>query len=103
MADGTAPRPATPARQSWTSGAKDAVITSLSALVWATVGQGIINEVFWPAVDQPQVRDFGFLVLGPPGWREVKAVNQYTLSMPEDPAVPITRVTHAGDFYTLAC
>ena len=32
--------------QSWTSGAKDAITTSLTAHVWATVGQGILNEVF---------------------------------------------------------
>lgn len=101
MADGTAPLPTSPASQSWAAGAKDAVITSLSARVWATVGQGILNEVFWPAVDQPQVKDLGFLVLGPPGWREIKAVNEYTLVPPEDPAVPIAHIVHSGEFYRL--
>jgi hypothetical protein len=28
----------------------------------------------WPAVDQPQIKDFGFLVVGPPGWRELRRV-----------------------------
>jgi len=51
--------------------------------VWATTGQGIVNEVYWPAVDQPQVKDFGFLIGGAGWWREVKRVGNYTLSTPE--------------------
>lgn len=87
--------------QSWTSGAKDAVVASLTGRVWACLGQGIVNEVFWPAVDQPQVRDFGFLLNQGPRWREVKAVDDYVLSLPDDPAVPLVTVTHRGDFSTL--
>jgi len=92
--------------QSWTSGAKDLVSTSLTGRVWVTIGRGIVNEVFWPAVDQPQLKDLGFLVRagnGPPAqWREVKAVNSYTISPLGDPDVPLATIIHTGDFYRLS-
>ena len=76
MAGGPAPVPRAQAVQSWTSGAKDLVMTALgppgASRVWATAGQGILNEIYWPAVDQPQVKDLGFLISGPGWWQEVK-------------------------------
>lgn len=65
----TVPAPSPPGRagQCWSPRAKDTVTTALTGRVWATVGRGVVNEVFWPAVDQPQVKDLGFLVVGPPG------------------------------------
>ena len=68
--------------------------------VWVTLGYGILNEVYWPATGQPQVRDLGFIVAGPSGWFEVKRVNRYQISMPED-CVPLPQVTHQGDRYRL--
>jgi glucoamylase len=58
----------------WSSSAKDAVGTSLfSSRVWFTVGHGILNEVYWPRVDRPQIRDLGFIVADGAGfWCEVK-------------------------------
>jgi glucoamylase len=89
------------ATQSWPSGAKDLVMTALgSSRVWATLGQGIVNEVFWPAIDQPQIRDLGFLVSGSDWWREVKRVNSYTLSTP-DPTVALPTIVHHADEYEL--
>ena len=38
-------------------------------ILWATIGLGIFNEIYWPAVDQPQVKDFGFLIGGAGWWR----------------------------------
>jgi glucoamylase len=87
--------------QTWTSGAKDVVTTALTGRVWVTVGQGIVNEVYWPSADQPQVKDFGFLVVGPPGWREVKRVGRYKVRPAADPMVPLPVVVHTGDFYEL--
>ncbi|HEX5297994.1 MAG TPA: glycoside hydrolase family 15 protein [Streptosporangiaceae bacterium] len=84
MTAGPAPVPGTQAAQSWTSGAKDLVMTALgTSRVWATMTRGIFTEIYWPAVDQPQVKDFGFLVAAPGWWREVKRVDRYTLSTPE--------------------
>ncbi|MFQ5517985.1 MAG: hypothetical protein ACE5E8_10485, partial [Acidimicrobiia bacterium] len=48
----------------WTSGAKDAVGTALSAgsHVWFSVARGILTEIYWPTIDRPQVRDLQFLI-----------------------------------------
>jgi len=68
-------RPARPvAAPTWSSSEKDAVGTShFSSRVWFTVGHGILNEIYWPRVDRPQVRDLGFIVADDNGfWSEVK-------------------------------
>jgi glucoamylase len=91
-----APVPGTQAAQSWTSGAKDLVMTALgTSRLWATMAQGIFTEIYWPAVDQPQVKDFGFLVAGAGWWQEVKRVDRYTLSVPE-PGLMLPTVVHAS-------
>src|SRR5204862_319776 len=58
----------------WTSSAKDIVGCALGpARLWFTMGFGIVNEVYYPRVDIPQIRDLGFIVAGPDGfWSEVK-------------------------------
>src|ERR1700760_294804 len=96
MAAGPAPVPQAQAPPSWTSGAKDLVMTALGrSHLWATMAQGIVTEVYWPAVDQPQVKDLGFLI-GGPGWGQGgKRVNRYTLSTPEA-GLMLPTVVHAG-------
>jgi glucoamylase len=101
MSSGPAPQPSSLRGQSWTSGAKDLVMTALgTSQVWATLAHGIFNEIYWPAVDQPQIKDFGFLVAGLGWWRELKRVNDYTLSTP-DPVVALPTIGHAGEQYHL--
>ncbi len=58
----------------WTSSAKDLVGCALGpSRLWFTLGFGIVNEVYHPRVDLPQIRDLGFIVAGPDGfWSEVK-------------------------------
>lgn len=48
----------------WTSSAKSGVGTALSPLsrVWFTLSHGILNEVYYPRVDQACTRDFGLIV-----------------------------------------
>jgi len=48
----------------WTSSAKEGVGTSYhtSCRVWFTVSHGIVNEIYYPHVDQPNTRDFQFLI-----------------------------------------
>ncbi|HEY0797389.1 MAG TPA: glycoside hydrolase family 15 protein [Acidisarcina sp.] len=48
----------------WTSSAKDAVGTAYSASsrVWYTISHGILNEVYYPTIDRPQIRDMEFLI-----------------------------------------
>jgi glucoamylase len=85
----------------WASSAKDAVTTALGpSRVWATVGFGILNEIYWPATGRPQVRDLGFIVAGRDGWVEVKREQRYSLETPS-PCVPLPRVVHEGDNYRL--
>jgi len=48
----------------WTSSAKSGVGTSLSGAsrVWFTLSHGILNEVYYPRIDQACIRDMGLLV-----------------------------------------
>ncbi len=48
----------------WTSSVKDAVGTAYSAAsrIWFTCSRGILNEIYHPTIDSPQVRDMEFLV-----------------------------------------
>jgi len=48
----------------WTSSAKEGVGTSASyqSRVWFTISHGILNEVYYPRIDQANIRDMGFLV-----------------------------------------
>src|SRR2546427_9907769 len=54
--------PGLPAR--WTSSAKSGVGTALNSTgrVWFTVSHGILNEVYYPGVDEACTRDMGLLV-----------------------------------------
>jgi len=48
----------------WTSSAKEGIGTAYhtSCRVWFTLSHGIINEIYYPHVDQPNTRDFQFLI-----------------------------------------
>src|SRR5579863_8927503 len=67
----------------WTSSAKDMVGCSLGrSRIWFTLGFGIVNEVYYPRVDSPQIRDLGFIVADGLGfWVEVKRLQAYTIRL----------------------
>lgn len=48
----------------WTSSAKEGLGTaySTSSRLWFTLSHGIVNEIYYPNVDQPNTRDFQFLI-----------------------------------------
>src|SRR5229473_2092972 len=48
----------------WTSSAKTGVGTALNlhSRVWFTLSHGILNEIYYPRVDQACTRDFGLIV-----------------------------------------
>jgi glucoamylase len=48
----------------WTSSAKEGVGTAYhtSCHLWFTISHGIVNEIYYPRVDQPNTRDFQFLI-----------------------------------------
>jgi glucoamylase len=71
------------------------------ARLWFTLGFGIVNEVYYPRVDIPQIRDLGFIVAGAEGfWSEVKRNNNYTVRL-LSPGVPAVEIVHEHARYTL--
>ena len=60
----------------WTSSTKDMVGCALGfSRLWLTLGFGIVNEVYYPRVDIPQIRDLGFIIADSAGfWAEVKRI-----------------------------
>jgi glucoamylase len=48
----------------WTSSAKEGIGTAYhtSCRIWFTLSHGIVNEIYYPHVDQPNTRDLQFLI-----------------------------------------
>lgn len=86
----------------WSSSQKDTVGSSnFSSRIWFTVGHGILNEVYWPRVDRPQVRDLGFIVADDNGfWSEVKRDATHDVRY-AGAGVPAITVTHSHPRYGL--
>src|ERR1700730_6769769 len=86
----------------WTSSAKDMVGCALGpSRLWFTLGFGIVNEVYYPRVDIPQIRDLGFIIADGEGfWAEVKRVADYRIRLLA-PGVPAVEVVHQHQRYSL--
>ena len=86
----------------WSSSAKEMVGCAFgSSRVWFTVGGGILNEVYYPRVDLPQIRDLGFLVADGEGfWVEVKRLEQHTLGLAAS-GVPAVTIVHRHERFEL--
>ncbi len=85
----------------WCSSDKDFVTTALGpSRLWATIGHGIIDEVYWPSTGEPQIRDFSFYLVGASGFLDLKRIRRYRLSTP-GPFLPDLTITHFGDDYEL--
>src|SRR5690349_8089142 len=87
----------------WTSSAKDMVGTALGASrLWFTIGYGIVNEIYYPRVDIPQIRDLGFIVADGKGfWCEVKRNPGCTIATAA-PGVPAVQILHRHARFELA-
>jgi len=87
----------------WSSSAKEMVGCSLGpSRLWFTVGGGILNEVYHPRVDIPQIRDLGIIVADGRGfWVEVKRMYRHTLTLAA-PGVPAVRIVHEHERFELA-
>jgi glucoamylase len=71
----------------WTSSAKTGVGTALnpSSLVWFTISHGIVNEVYYPRVDQACTRDLGLIVTdGRDFFSEEKRHTQHRVALLSD-------------------
>ncbi len=86
----------------WTSSAKDFVGSSLGpSRIWFTLGFGILNEVYYPRVDAPQIRDLGFIIADDQGWWvEVKRLENYKLRTIA-PGIPAIEVVHEHERFSL--
>jgi hypothetical protein len=82
---------------SWCRSAKDMVGCSLGTTrLWFTMGHGIINEVYYPRIDIPQIRDLGFIVADAKGfWVEVKRLKDRDL-VTAGPGIPAISVIAAN-------
>ncbi len=89
--------PGIPAR--WTSSAKSGTGTALNqhSKVWFTLSHGILNEVYYPRVDQACIRDLGFIVTdGRSYFSEEKRHCRFE-STPLEPGVPVFDLTNTDN------
>jgi len=86
----------------WTSSAKDLVGCALGpARLWFTSGYGILNEVYYPRIDIPQIRDLGFIVADGKGfWIEVKRLGSYRIEQP-GPGIAALEIVHSHPRFEL--
>ena len=81
----------------WTSSAKEGVGTAYhtGCRLWFTLSHGIINEIYYPNVDQPNTRDFQFLITdGETFCHEEKRDLNYVIECPERDCV-LYRLTNS--------
>jgi glucoamylase len=81
----------------WTSSAKEGVGTAYhtSCRLWFTLSHGIINEIYYPNVDQPNTRDFQLLITdGESFCHEEKRDLDYLIDYPERDCV-LYRLTNS--------
>ncbi len=100
---GTGEAPGAPGLSpTWCSSAKDVVGCSLGRpRLWFTLGGGIVNEVYYPRVDIPQIRDLGFIVADGQGfWVEVKRLGRPTVTL-AGPGIPAVQIVHRHERFEL--
>ncbi|MFN2190441.1 MAG: glycoside hydrolase family 15 protein, partial [Candidatus Promineifilaceae bacterium] len=94
-------RPGIPPR--WTSSAKSGVGTALSptSRVWFTLSHGIVNEVYYPRIDQACIRDLGLIVTnGTDFFSEEKRDSEHKISYLDEsaPAFRLTNTCRQGRY-----
>ena len=80
----------------WTSSAKTGIGTALNqhSKVWFTLSHGILNEVYFPRVDQACTRDMGFIVTdGSDFFSEEKRHCSFE-NRPIEPGIPVYDLTN---------
>ncbi len=80
----------------WTSSAKTAVGTALNqhSKVWFTLSHGILNEVYFPRVDQACTRDLGLLVTDGRSFFSEEKRHCTFENRPYEPGVPAFELTN---------
>ena len=80
----------------WTSSAKTGVGTALNlhSRVWFTLSHGILNEIYFPRVDQACTRDFGLIVTDGHGFFSEEKRHCTFQNLPIEPGVPVYELTN---------
>jgi glucoamylase len=97
-ADAFAPGwPGIPAR--WTSSAKSGIGTAVSrdSRVWFTLSHGILNEIYYPRVDQACTRDLGFIVTDGQTYFSDEKRDTRSDTSQIAPGIPAYRVINTAD------
>ncbi len=86
----------------WTRSDKDGVGTAYSALsrVWFTISKGIVNEVYYPTIDRPQIRDLQYLITDEKTFfsDERRLVNTHECLLPDALGFRIVNVDPGGRY-----
>ncbi len=86
----------------WTRSDKDGVGTAYSALshVWFTVSKGILNEIYYPTIDRPQIRDLQYLITDGETFfsDERRLLNTHERLVPDALGFRVTNVDPAGRY-----
>ena len=89
----------------WSSSAKTGVgaALSLESRVWFTVSHGILNEIYYPRVDQACTRDFGLIVTGDDGFfaEEKRDCSNETRRLEDGVPAFLTVSTHFGSRFRI--
>jgi len=89
----------------WTSSAKSGVGTALNqhSKVWFTISHGILNEVYFPRVDQACTRDLGLLVTNGRDYFSEEKRHCTFENRPIEPGVPLYQLinTEIGGRYRI--
>ncbi len=80
----------------WTSSAKSGIGTALNqhSRVWFTMSHGILNEIYFPRVDQACTRDMGLLITDGSGFFSEEKRNCKFENVPLEPGVPVYELTN---------
>src|SRR6202790_636632 len=84
----------------WTRSAKDAVCTPYSSpsRVWFTTSAGVLDEIYFPTIDTPQVRDLQFLITdGETFFHEERRHLQSTTEYIANEGLAVKIVNHSPD------
>lgn len=82
----------------WAPGPKSGIGTALgdASNVWFTIGHGIINEIYYPQVDTPSIRDMGLIITSGDDYfsEEQSSVDSKVEWM--EPGVPALKLTNTS-------
>src|SRR6201997_3704308 len=80
----------------WTSSAKTGVGTALNqhSRIWFTLSHGILNEVYFPRVDQACTRDLGLIITDGAGFFSEEKRQCRFHNVPLEPGIPVYQLTN---------